>query len=196
MGGQMNLVGNSCVSSYINRDFLHVKYINPFCWCIMDFDSCYNLVKYWDELDFNNFDLIKDDNWMFSIVIDGKVTVQYVHYIFDKNASNLIKNPPDVRWNRIWEYICTKYIERIQKIKSEPPIFLFATANNGLSRHKPFTLEQQKKLANLDTEYKIICSFSDNIHDERLVSIDQDKTFNDNGIVFAKYIFEHIRGII
>lgn len=189
----MNLVGNSCVSSYITRDFLHQRYKNPFCWCIMDFESCYNLVKYWDNLNFNNYELIKDEKWNFSIIIDDKVKIQYVHYLFDKDAKTIIKNPPDVRWNKIWEYIVEKYIKRIENIKNEKPIFLFASANHGLSRHKPFTLEQQKLLDELNSPYKIIISFDKMIDKAKnLICIKQNKIFQDNGPEFSEFVFTNL----
>lgn len=187
----MNLIGNSCIASYITRDFLHQKFVNPFCWCIMDFQSCYNLVKYWDSIDFNNFELIKDEDWNFSIIIDDKVKVQYVHYLFDKNATKIIKNPPDVKWNRIWEYIVEKYTIRVKNIKNEPPIFLFATANNGLIRHKHFTLEQQKMLDELNSPYKIIVSFKDVLNETKNITcVKQKDNYYDNGYKISEFLYK------
>lgn len=188
----MNLVGNSCISSYIVRDIIGQKFTNPFVWCIMDFDSCYNLVKYWDELNFWNYDIIKDNDWNFSILIDNKVKVQFVHYIFSKADTVIRKKDNNVYYNHIWEYIDEKYKKRIANIKSEKPIFIFATANYGFERHKPFTLEQQKKLEALNSQYKIIFSFKDMIKSDNIICITQDKKFFGNDIVIAKYIWEKI----
>lgn len=186
----MNLVGNTCVASYITRDCLKQPFVNPFVWNIINFESCYNLVKYWDKLNFKNYELIKDKNWNFSIIIDNKVKVQYVHYRFSKEHSKLIIKNNDVYYNRIWEYIIEKYNKRIINIRKENPIFIFATANEGLSRHIPFTLEEQKKLEELNSPYKIIISFKNMINSNKLICIKQDKIFKDNGIEFSRFIYE------
>lgn len=188
----MNLIGNTCVASYITRDHLKQTFINPFVWNIIDFESCFNLVKYWDVLNFENYELVKDKNWNFSIIIDGKVKVQYVHYIFSAKYDKITINNNDVYFNRIWEYIIEKYEKRIKNIRKEKPIFIFATANYGLSRHKPFTIDEQKKLEELESPYKIILSFKDMIDSNRLICIKQNKVFRDNGPVFSKYIYENM----
>lgn len=53
----MNLIGNSCVSAFIIRDFLKEEYTNPFCWNIIDYKSMYNLIKYYDTINFLNYKL-------------------------------------------------------------------------------------------------------------------------------------------
>lgn len=100
----MNLVGNSCVASYITRDILNEKYKNPFCWCIMDFNSSYNLVKFWDDLNFENYKIVREVDGNFSVSIEEKIRVQYVHYIFDQKYKSPKIEGPDVRYDRIWEY--------------------------------------------------------------------------------------------
>lgn len=188
----MNLIGNSCLASYITRDCLKQQFVNPFVWNIIDFESCYNLVKYWDEINFENYELIKDEKWNFSIIIDSKVKVQFVHYKFSKNHNKLTIKNNDVYYNRIWEYIDEKYRKRITNIRKEKPIFIFATANYGLERHKPFTLEQQKKIEELNSPYKIILSFKDMIESNKLICIKQNKKFIDNGLELATYIYKQI----
>ena len=74
-----NLIGNSCIASWITTKLLNQAFINPFTWCIMDFESSYNLVKNWNDLNFKNFELVKDDNWNFSIIVDNLIKIQYVH---------------------------------------------------------------------------------------------------------------------
>lgn len=186
----MNLIGNTCVASYITRDCIKQPFVNPFVWNIIDFESCYNLIKYWETLNFENYEITKDNDWNFSIKIDNKVNVQYVHYKFSKEHNKLTIKNNDVYYNKIWEYILEKYNKRIEKVRNEKPIFIFATANYGLTRHIPFTLEQQKKLEELNSPYKIIISFKDMIQSDKLICIKQDKPFKDNGIEFSKFIYE------
>lgn len=192
----LNLVGNSCIASYITRDCIKQPFVNPFCWSIMDFPSCYNLVKYWDSINFTKFKLIKDSDWNFSILIDGKVTVKYVHYLFKKDAAKIEVHGTDVYWNRIWEYIVSKYIHRTKHIRETPPIFLFATANSGLLRHKAFSLNEQEQIASLGSPYKIIMSFDNIIEAPNCITIKQTDRFTYNGRPLSNFIFEQIKPLL
>jgi hypothetical protein len=175
---------------------LKQQFINPFVWCIVDFNSCYNLVKCYDEIDFNKFELHKDENWNFSIIVDKIVKIQYVHYKLSRDYKELTVKGNDVYYNRIWEYIVAKYQKRIENVKSVEPIFLFATANNGLSRHTPFTLSEQKQIENLNSKYKIIFSFKDMIKSDKIITIPQDRKFTDNGMAISNFIFDRIHKLI
>jgi len=187
----MNLVGNTCVASYITKECLKQSFVNPFVWAIIDFDSCYNLVKYWDELTFEKYDLVKDNDWNFSIIIDNKVKVQYVHYKFSKEHNKITIKNNDVYYNKIWEYIIEKYNKRILNVKKENPIFVFVYPNQAPTPHiTPFTLEQQKKLEELNSPYKIIISFKDMINSDKLICVKQNKIFKDNGLDFSRFIYE------
>lgn len=99
----LNLVGNSCISSYITRDCISQPFINPFTWCILDFNSCYNLVKYWDEIDFRRFKLTTDNQWRFSLIVNDLVTIQYVHYHFDAKCETPTILNNDVYSSKIWD---------------------------------------------------------------------------------------------
>lgn len=191
----MNLIGNSCIASYITRDCIKQQFSNPFTWCIMDFESCFNLVKYYDEINFTHFKLQHDDRWIFSIIIDDLVKVQYVHYHFDPNVSKVIIKNNDVFSNNIWIYITNKYISRTKRMLElkEPPTFIFATANYGLARHIPFTIEQQNKLLSLRSPYKIILSFKENTTLPGCCIIDQNCAFLDNGPKLSNYIYEKMK---
>lgn len=187
----MNLVGNTCVASYITRDYIKQPFVNPFVWAVMDFESCYNLVKYWDDINFKNYELVKNENWEFSIIIDGKVKVQYVHYKFSKEHDKIAIKNNDVYYNRIWTYIIEKYDKRIVNVRNEKPTFIFVYPNNAPTPHiKSFTLEQQKKLEELNSHYKIIISFKDMISSDKLICIKQDKNFKDNGQEFSRFIYD------
>lgn len=192
----MNLVGNSCIASYITRDFLKQPFVNPFCWCIMDFDSCYNLVKYWDSLDFSNYTIVKDEKWNFSVVVDSRVVIKFVHYIFDPSCKQIVVKDNDVYSCKIWEYINAKYIKRIANIRKEPPVFLFASANYGGLRHTPFTLDEQRMLERLDTPYKIILSFKEVIHSDKLIVVEQNERFTYNGKPISAYIYDRVKSLL
>ena len=72
-----NIIGNSCVSAFITKELLNQEFINPFCWNTIDAQSMYNLILYYDTLDWNNIELIKDKNWHFYTIIDNKVIINF-----------------------------------------------------------------------------------------------------------------------
>lgn len=190
-----NIIGNSCVSSWITTKFLNQELINPFAWCIIDFNSCFNLVKHWDSINFENYRLKKDDNFNISIIIDNLVKVDYVHYRFHKNYNTPTKIEEDIFYNKIWEFIVDKYIKRLKKMRESNinPVFIFATANHGLARHKPFTLAEQSKLDELNSKYTIILSFDKMIDEPKnVITIKQSKKFQHNGLEFSEFIFHEL----
>lgn len=189
-----NLIGNSCIASWITTKLLNQAFINPFTWCIMDFESSYNLVKNWENINFNNYELVKDNNWNFSIIIDKIIKVQYVHYHFDKNANSIISKNNDIFYNKIWEYIIDKYVQRINRmleLKIEP-VFMFACAKDADNKRSSFTIQQQKMLEELNTKYKIILSFDNMIQSKNFTCIEQNKNFKFNDIEMAAYIFNKL----
>lgn len=149
-----NIIGNSCVSSFITNDLLHQQFINPFCWATLDFNSMYNLIKYYDTINWKNYEIIKDNKWMFYTLIDNKVKIRWAHYKFSPKDTKLRKVKPDVNYCKIWEYINEKYnlrIDRMLKYKIEP-IFIVGSLHSG----HWYTKDQIKKICEIQTNYKII----------------------------------------
>lgn len=139
----MNIICNSCIGGFIYKNELKTSFKNPFIWNIIDFNSMYYMVKNFNQINFNNYELIKDKKWNFSIVIDGKVKIQYVHYKFDSKSNKPITKYIDVYYNKIWEFIIEKYESRLKRMKEENsnPLFLFANWFN-----KPETLLSYNQL--------------------------------------------------
>lgn len=191
----MNLVGNSCIASWITNRILKCEFSNPFTWCIMDFDSSYNSVKYWDDLDFTNYELVKDQNWNFSIIIDKNVKIQYVHYKFNPKYNKPTKIGDDIFYNKIWEYIIEKYDSRVNRMLKykENPVFFFACAKSADNKRSNFSLEQQKKLVELNSKYKIILSFDQMIKDDRIVTLEQNKNYKGNTLEMAKFLYSELK---
>ena len=107
------------------------------------------LVKNWNYINFNDYELVKDKNWNFSIIIEKRVKIQYVHCHFDKKTNKITRYEDcDVKYNKIWEYIVRKYEERKQRM-IEPPIFCimnFATIFSDAI----YTDEQLNELSKFD----------------------------------------------
>jgi uncharacterized protein (DUF1919 family) len=75
----MNIVSNSCIGALLYKQ-CHNTFNNPFMWNVIDFDSFVYLIENWNTIDFYDYELIKDDNWIFSILIEkNKNTVCSLH---------------------------------------------------------------------------------------------------------------------
>jgi hypothetical protein len=151
-----NIIGNSCASAFITKELLNHEFINPFCWCVIDAESMYNLIKFYDEIKFLDYDIVKDDNWVFSIIIDNRVKVQFPHYRFEKTCKEQRYYYNDVISNHIWEYIVTEYDKRIKRMLCYklPPIFLVGS----LHASHWYSEEWIRKICSIETKYPIIIS--------------------------------------
>lgn len=170
----MNLIGNSCVSAFISKLCLKETYNNPFCWCKMDFDSIYNLIKDYDKINFENVEFIKDGN-IYTAIIDGKVRVKYIHYIEDNSLTELTFEKSNVKGPNIIEYVKEKYFSRLKKMNDEP-IFILAA---GYWQEYYLNDEQIQKLIDLNSKYKIIISMP-NSKNNKLKSQQNVRILNHN----------------
>ena len=158
----INVVSSSCVGGYIMRDFLKIEYINPFVWSYIPFEDFFNLIKYWDEINFRNFTVEAIGNNPsngYKTVIDNKVNVYWHHYKYDENV---LDEPKIVNVNvlyyKIDEYIKKKYEERVERmLKSKiDPIFIFGDSFKRCGKNV-FNEIRKKELLNIQSKYKIIC---------------------------------------
>ena len=186
----MNVIGNSCVGAYIYKNHLKSNYENPFTWAIVDFNSMFYLIKNYNKIDFNKFKLIKDAKCNFSIVVDGHVKIDYVHYKLDRTAKKPIKKKFDVFYCKIWEFIVLKYLERIKRMQKckDKPIFILANWFNVPATK--LTYDQMKLLDSLKMD-NIICA-SDKIYPEfkyiKQIPREANKKLYNKGL--AKNIYE------
>lgn len=148
----MNIIANTCISAMVYRDYLKEEYPNPFCWNFIAAEDYFNLIKNFDTLNFEIFELIKKENFKFYIKIDNLVEVYYPHYRFDKNKTCIAKIGNGVYYNKMWEYVVQKYEERTKRMlnKKEEPIFIIGSSNRG----QQFTQKEQEKFLEL-TKYKM-----------------------------------------
>jgi len=153
----MNIICNSCVGGFIYKNELKCSFKNPFIWNIIDFNSMLYLIKNYEKINFNDYELVKDKKWNFSIIIDKQVTIQYVHYKFDPKANKPYIKYIDYYSNKVWEYIVQKYDERKKRmlVENEKPIFIFANWFNV--KETNLTYEQLKILNDLNKS-NIICA--------------------------------------
>lgn len=158
----MNIISNSCVGAFLTRDYFKEEFSNPFIWSYIDIDSFYNLIKNYKTINWFNYELVKDKNWHFSIIIDKQVKVEYPHYRFDKTAKTLKFYDDDnqnrnVYSNKIWEYIVEKYETRVKRmlIKNEDPLFVIATKYDLNEMHS-YNNKAIKNIDELDSPFNIV----------------------------------------
>lgn len=153
----MNLISQNCLSGNIYKNCLKQQFGNPFIWTVVDFNSMLHLVKCWYNINFANYELVKDEHWNFSIIIDNTVRVQYVHYIFDPKATTIQMHcnvRGDIKYCKIWEYIIQKYEERLNRMleKKEEPIFCICNSDT-IYEDAVYTEEQLKILEKFKNVY-------------------------------------------
>ena len=119
----MNIIANDCTGGFIYRDILSTSYKNPFIFSRTFLDDFIYLLKHFNELNFTKFNLCESTPFKYYIRVDDAINIQYNHYKFDPTAAELRKEPPNVYYSKIWEYIVNKYIERTRRM-TEPPIFI------------------------------------------------------------------------
>lgn len=195
----MNLIGNSCVSAFIIRDFLKEEYTNPFCWNIIDYKSMYNLIKYYNTINFLNYKLVYlNDKNTFAIIIDNKVTVMYIHYKKDETVEGIKYELSNVKSNNIEKYIVEKYESRVKKMlsKNEKPVFLIAA---GYNQEYYYTENELKTIINLNSPYKIIISYDKcNIKSSKnVIVLNHNLQMNIDGVHFklASFISDKVFNI-
>lgn len=189
----MNLISNTCTGALVYRDYLKQIYNNPFCWNYIDCESYYKLITNFEQINFNNYELIKKDNWNFYIKIDNLVMVYYPHYKFSKEYNEVTPLKDDVYYNKIWEYIIEKYKTRTKRMLelNERPIFIIGSTNIG----QIYTKEQLQKFCAIKN--KKIFLFSK----EKLINIPENITYINqfdydyNNKNAAKIIYNYIKGI-
>lgn len=125
----MNIICNNCVGSRIYQ-YRNIKYNNQFIWSSIDINDFIYLINNYNNINFNNFKLLYEDNKYF-IKIDNKILISYPHY--KKNLDNMeqiiVENENEEIEDRtlyspnIENYIISKYKERFKR-NIECPIFL------------------------------------------------------------------------
>lgn len=174
----MNIISQNCLSGHIYKKYFNKNYKNPFIWSVIDFNSMKTLIENWNSINFNNYELVKDKNWNFSIIIDKKVKVQYVHYKFSPKYNKLTKVNGDFYYNKIWEFIVDRYEKLKNKMleENEKPIFCFCNGNT-IYKDCIYTDKQLMELNKYNNTYVIITKEKIEVHEAA------DKIYNK----FIKY---------
>lgn len=190
----MLVISNNCVGGYL-YNHLGKPYNNPFIWHRMSYDSTYNTMKNWGNINWLDYEFEKSTYKpnTFNINVENKIKINYSHYLFDPKATTIQKDKKydkskydfwtgDVRYCRIWEVVNEKYLTRTERMQNntEDPVFLIRDDERFVktisSKH---TIQE---IADLDVPYKrIILTDNKNL-----------KTANKLcKIIYVKNIYEH-----
>lgn len=160
----MNIVCNNCGGADI-YNLNKMEFNNPFIWCAIFADDMIMLIKNWNNINFNNYKLIrlsetiaKENNYdrfnptITGILLDDKIKIFYTHYLYG-NYSKPTKIGADIIYNKNYEYTYKKFETRLKRMidNNEAPIFLIFT----YKRHG-WTQDKVEKLLTIDSKYKII----------------------------------------
>jgi hypothetical protein len=160
----MFVISNNCCGGRLYQQ-TNNKFNNPFIWMISSYDSIYEVLNNFKNINWFNYEMdkskIKPNT--FIIRIDNKIEINYVHYIFDPTATQIIQKKKydieehwtgDICYNKIWEFVNEKYIERTKRMLSlkEEPCFLIREETLGNSNIK-YNLND---IANCNSQYKRI----------------------------------------
>lgn len=154
----MNLIANCCAGGEFYIRVLKDKFTNPFIWSSIAPNDMINLILSYDDLNFENIELVKDTKTLerFSILIDGKIRVHFPHHRFKADCKKPLTIKPNVFYNKIWELLEENWNTRVKRMK-ELPVFLILTHR----LHDEYTYSNCsdsdiEKILNLDTKFKII----------------------------------------
>ena len=189
----MNLISNTCTGVLVYKDYLKIEYNNPFCWNFIDDINYYNLIKNFEKLNFNNYELIKTEDWKFYIKIDNLVTIYYPHYKFSKDYNKITTINDDIYYNKIWEYIVEKYEIRTKRMLqlNENPIFIVGSSNIG----QLYTLNQLNKFCTITDKKIFLFSKETLINIPKNITVINQFEYDHNNKNGAKIIYNYIKGI-
>ena len=153
----MNLIGNCCISNFLLRLYGFGN-TNPFTWVDMDFNSFYNLLTDYENINWKNIELshrqhpYNKGQEVFELTIDEKVKLTFIHMIYDPRATQPIVRGSDVRYCKIWEYIVSKYQEHVKIMleNGKAPMFVHEW------EHLDYDEAAFEKLLNTDLKYKVV----------------------------------------
>lgn len=165
----INLIANSCIGSYIQRDYLKQELGNPFTWATVSIPDMKKLVFNYDKINFRNYRLITLKGVKY-ISVDNRFVIKYVHYRFDKRFKDrkIVDRDGSVTvfWDRIDQYILEKYKTRVERMLKNnlEPIFIIG----NFFKDQYINFEDAKDIAS-KSKYKIIF-ISDDVKFESLIS--------------------------
>jgi len=167
----VNIICNDCTGAEIYKKYIQSSIPNPFKWAHLPYDEFKIVVKNYNNLKFEDFEVIpinsdpifKNGAW-FDVYGDRQyyvetkegVKMSYPHYIKSIQNDQIDQNPCNLYIDNIEDFISQKYKEKVQLMRelNIPPIFLMVEKSYSTS-------EQLDDFVNIKTPYiKILYTFN------------------------------------
>ena len=115
----MNIIGNSCASSYIVRDILTEQFNNPFVWCSVTEADIIYVVRNYNNIHWENIHVDLYDNHTFKtknvkITVDNQIIIKYPHYCLSNQPTKV--DGINVFSKDIIKWATDKYIKRVSRM--------------------------------------------------------------------------------
>lgn len=165
----MNIIGNSCASSYVVRDLLKEQFSNPFVWCsVTEADILYVMANYL-SINWINIKCTLYDNQAFKIknvkiTVDDKIEIKYPHYCLSKGSTKVDRI--NVFSKDIIQWATDKYLDRVGRmLNSSRPFYILG----GSWDDQKMSLSSKYNLLNADNVYML--NTDDIKHDNYKVAV-------------------------
>lgn len=140
------VIGSNCCAGNYYHNLLNMRFYSPFIWAVTPYFSIQYMLDHWSEIDWDAFSIVANAQrpLTFSVIVDGKISIHYVHYFYQKQAKTPFTKGASVFFCNIEDFIREKYVERVHRMKTQGdmanPLFIIheeAFANgNAVSRLK------------------------------------------------------------
>lgn len=139
----MNIITNNCLYGFFCKQ-RKLQYQNPFVWNLINSKDFERLIRYYDELDFEDVEIKANKDihdgygspmvnlYSCSIYLKHNIRIQFNHYKYDPKCLTPKVATPDVFYYRNFEYCWDKWHERASRI-SEAPIFVYHWGDVGFN---------------------------------------------------------------
>lgn len=189
----MNIICNTCVGGRIYEQY-KLQYTNPFIWNAINTPDFMSLVENYDNINFNNFELIYKDD-IYQMNIDNLIMVTYPHYKYDENiVTPIIKSDgfgTNMYSNNIDKYIIDRYIERLDRMNESPTFILIKGTTFG--KNIKCLDNDVEYFININTKYNKIV-YTDKVYDSIIINNTTiiNGKININSVDIAKTIINNI----
>ena len=115
----------------------------------------YNIISLYDTLNFDNYCLVYNElENNYTIKIDDKVDVVYLHYRYDANATKYTIVGSDGFYCDMENFLKEKYEKHIGLMKKYEPIFLVAQTNS-INYYTDYEL---REISKIETRHPVFIS--------------------------------------
>lgn len=124
------VVGSNCCAGNFYHNYLNTPFYSPFIWCVVPYDSIFNIMTHWTTIDWNDIKITPNPtrDLTFTLHINNIAALHYVHYFWSAKYTKPYAKGASIFYKNIHEYIINKYEERVNRMLTngsiDNPIFI------------------------------------------------------------------------